>query len=513
MPAPVPVGKSYSDSAFVTFVVLAGLGFVLAVVAAAVGGAVEAVAVLAGFGGLFALLAVGRSGTIARNRRWITPTDDGFVLTDRRGEFHFTDEMVSDLATWPRVVYSNGVPKSHKRAGSFVITAGESSVTFAFEYTFPLNHTDPLGGMLERVFNKLIEGAKSSILGGGRLTGEGWALDRAQFVHAAEKEDLSVALRDVAAVDLFDGKVCVWRRGDAEAILRVPAGSPNALVMCRVLRELLPPADAEEEPADGLGRIVFERDQSIRGANLVAGVVMIGIGLLIGLALLVGALVQNAWVGVLIGLAICGGCVGGAVAIWKRRVNMFRCHAYGVARTTPKGVTKLQYRDVGTFTYSGVRQYVNGAYTGTTVTLRFEPLDENKGEPIVYSATFKNADDELENLREFISRVVAVHMLRRHKAKQVVRWTKNLVFHPEGLEVAKVGWFRGKGESNVIPYNQITAYNVTDGVFRLAFGGQKNWAVEEPVSQPNFFPGYILLMMLLHPPESAPAEAAPAAGE
>jgi hypothetical protein len=511
MPAPVPVGKSYSDSAFVTFVVLAVLGGVLAIVAAAAGGTTEAVAVIAGFGGLFALLAVGRSGTIARNRRSITPNDDGFILTDRRGEFHFTDEMVSDLATWPKVVYSNGVPKCHRRIGSFVITAGESSVTFDFEYTFPLNQPDPLGAMLERIFNKLLERAKASIQGGGRLAGDGWALDRNQFLYTVGKEGENLSVRDVAAVDVFDGKVCVWRKGDAEAVLRVPAGSPNALVMCRVLREMMPPSDAEAEPADGLGRIVFERDQSIRGANLVAGVILITIGLAIGLGLLAGGLVQGAWVGILIGLAIFAGCAAGAYAIWDNRVKMFRCHAYGVARTTRRGVTKLQYRDVGTFTYSGVRQYVNGAYTGTTVTLRFEPLEEDKGEPIVYSATFKNADDELENLREFISRVVAGHMLRRHKAGQVVRWTKNLVFRPAGLEASKVGWFRGKGESNVIPYNQISAVDISDGIFRLAFGGQRNWAVEEPVSQPNFFPGYVLLMMILHPPEPAPAETAPAA--
>src|SRR5436190_1984515 len=144
MPARVPVGKSYSDAAFVTFVVLAVLGVVLAVVAAAAGGKVEAVAVLAGFGGLFALLAIGR-------------------------------------------------------AGSIVITAGASSVTFAFEYTFPLNRPDPLGQMLERVFNKLVAAAKSSILGGGRLAGDGWALDRNQFHSAAGKEEAGVPVREVAA--------------------------------------------------------------------------------------------------------------------------------------------------------------------------------------------------------------------------------------------------------------------------------------------------------------------------
>src|SRR5205823_4900358 len=214
-----------------------------------------------------------------------------------------------------------------------------------------------------------------------------------------------------------------------------------------------------------------------------------------------------AWGAALVGLALWGASAGGVVYIWSRRVNVFRCHAHGVARTTPKGVTKLQYRDVGTFTYASTRHYVNGAYTGTQVRLSFEPLEEGRGEPIVYAATIKNADDELDNLREFISRVVAGHMLRRLQAGQVVRWTKNMVFRPEGLEVGKSGWFRGKGESSVIPYGQLTRYDVSDGVFRLAVGGQKNWSVQEPVSQPNFFPGFTLLMMILHPPEPTPADA------
>ena len=34
--------------------------------------------------------------------------------------------------------------------------------------------------------------------------------------------------------------------------------------------------------------------------------------------------------------------------------------------------------------------------------------------------------------------------------------------------------------------------------------------VEEPVSQPNFFPGFTLLMLILYPPaESPPTAAAP----
>jgi hypothetical protein len=36
-----------------------------------------------------------------------------------------------------------------------------------------------------------------------------------------------------------------------------------------------------------------------------------------------------------------------------------------------------------------------------------------------------------------------------------------------------------------------------------AVGGQKGWAVQEPVSQPNIFPGFTLLMIILHSPPAA----------
>src|SRR5205823_5736636 len=132
-------------------------------------------------------------------------------------------------------------------------------------------------------------------------------------VYAARKEDAHLPVREVAAVDIFDGKLCVWRKGEAEAVLRVPAGSPNALVMGRVLQQLMPPADAEGEPADGLGRIIFERDQSIRGGNRIAGIFTIALGVGIGLVLLTVAAQGRAWPTALIGMAFWAACAGGAV--------------------------------------------------------------------------------------------------------------------------------------------------------------------------------------------------------
>jgi hypothetical protein len=506
----VPVGKSYKDAAFVVLVVFAVLFTGLAVIVAIATRSAVGAGVVGGIAGLFTLLAVARGCVIARNRRWLSPTDTGFVLTDRRGDFEFTDEMVSDLATWAKTVYSNGLAKSRRRTGSFVITAGESAVTFAFEYTFPINRPDPLGAMIDRVFNKLVEKARADVLRGREIAGDGWALDKTELAFVRGREDVHLPVREVSAVDLTEGKVCVWRKGEAEAVLRIPAGTPNALVMGRVLQDLKPPGDTEGEPADGLGRIIFERNQSIKGAGRIAAgcgiLVLFLLGTLIAVAGIAGG---GGMIAFWVGLALVLGGIAGAVAVWNRRVKVFRCHAYGVARTTPKGVTKLLYKDIGSFTYSGVRQYVNGGYAGTTVNLRFEPLDEGRGEPLVYSATIKNSDDALDNLREFISRVVAGHMLRRLQAGQAVRWTKSLTFLPDGLSVGKGGWAKGRGGAGVIPYNRLRNFDITDGVFRLATGTGTEWVVEEPVSQPNFFPGFTLLMLILYPPQEArPAAAA-----
>ena len=507
----VSVGMSYSDTGFVVGVIIAVLGFGAALIAAALEAHPVALGILTAIGGIGFLLAFVRHLTISKNQRWITPTDTGFLLVDRRGEFEFTDEMVSDLATWAKLVYSNGHPSKNRRTGSFVITAGESSVTFQFAYNFPLNQPDPLGVMLDRVFKKLVTAAKDNLQRGGRVIGEGWYLDRSGLSFAAGKEDVSLPLGEITHIDMTDGRICLWRRGEGEAVLRVKASSPNALVMARVLQEILPKDRPEEDPANGLGRIIFERDQSIRGGNLVAGVSLIAVGFMVGLGLVVFGIMEQNFLG-FVGLAIMGGCVAGVVTLWNRRVNLFRCHAFGVAHTTPRGVTKLAYGSIGRFTYSGIRQYVNGSYTGTTVTMNFEPLEETDAEPIRYSATFQNADDELDNLRDFISRVIASHMLRRLQSGQTVLWTGRMRFLPDGLELTKSGWF-GKGESIHLPYNMIGQYDLTNGVFRISARDQAKWLIDEPVSQPNFFPGFVLLMMILHPPvetdesHSAPADA------
>lgn len=249
---------------------------------------------------------------------------------------------------------------------------------------------------------------------------------------------------------------------------------------------------------------MFRRVKSVRGGNTVAGVILVLIGLAIGAA--GGLLIErrpDAWLGYLVSL---GGLLAALIItlyMVRNRVNVYCFHAFGVSHTTPRGTKKLRYKDCGSFTYTC--GYI-GEFSGTVVNLKFEPREEGAGDKIVYTANIRNADDELYNLSESVSRVVAGHMHGRLKDGQPVRWTPSLRFRTDGLEYRKGGWFKEIGDvSEVIPFADLGVYEIRNGVFRLAVKGSKKWAVQEQVSQPNFYPGYVLLMMILNPPSAAPA--------
>ncbi|OWK42348.1 hypothetical protein [Fimbriiglobus ruber] len=507
----VSVGTSFGDAALIVLGFAAGVFAAIAVPVTVLVGPLPAA--LPGVPALLALVGfLLRYRYIARNRRWVTPTDDGFVLEDRRGTFEFTDNMVSDLAAWTKVRYHNGSPKARVRTGAFVLNVGELAGDFRFQYEFSLKADDPLGEMIERVFHKVFDRAKAEIAAGNPVAGEGWEFDRDGLHVTTVGREESFPLAAVTAVDVVDKKVVVWVARRAEPSVRVPAGSRNALVLHKLLNDDLtanPRPSADEESAGGLGRVIFERDKSIDTVTLVVGAVLAMVVPLIAIGLLLLGLNDPQGIPaklVIIGLAFVIAPPIMWVAAWFARVNVFRCHSLGVFHHTPRGEKWLKFQDIGTFTYKGTRNYTNGAYTGTTINMTFEPHDDVDAVRIHYSTNFKNADEELDNLRDFISRVIAGHMLNRLKKRKSVIWTSKMRFTDEGIEATKSGWLKSGGV-HLIPYGEIGDYRIDDGVFYLGVRGEKKWAVSEPVSQPNFFPGFVLMLMILNSPKGDAADA------
>jgi hypothetical protein len=89
-----------------------------------------------------------------------------------------------------------------------------------------------------------------------------------------------------------------------------------------------------------------------------------------------------------------------------------------------------------------------------------------------------------------------------------VTWTDGLRFLPEGLEYRAAG-FLGRKAPVVIPYSQISGYDLHQGMLWLWVAGRKKPAVKESTALPNFFPGYFFLMTLRRTASPLTADVAP----
>lgn len=501
MAARISIGSTYADAWYICCWVFGGLFLLIALIVAAAAQQLTPAAVLAGIGVLFFLFAVIRGMGIASRRRWLTSTRTGFVLEDRRGEFEFEDEAITDLGTWAKVRFSNGAPKGVTRTGALFVQADEFASRLEFQYEWGLNEEDPLGDFIERNLERLTKQATRAMEGGKEVSGDDWVLDKDGLTYADKGEDRTVPMAKLAAVDIVDGKVCVWRTGEPMPVVKVPAPSPNALVLYRVLTKRFEGRPQSESEDDGtLGRVIFERNKSLTTATLVMLFILSGVFTLIAIGLVVVGLTSRPREP---GMALAGGGVlvlSGLIVFASLfyRVNIFRCHALGVSRVTTRGEVSMRFKDVRIFTYSAVRNYYNGSYTGTVINLKFEAM---KGEKLTYSATFKNADDEIDNLREHVSRVIAEHMRKKLVDGKTVAWTDRVRFTPEGLEIAGKSGLFGKGDDLFIPYAKVADATLDAGNFALIAEGRKKPVYETLVSTPNFFPGYVLLILIRFTPD------------
>ncbi|MGL6097022.1 MAG: hypothetical protein ACRC7O_14660 [Fimbriiglobus sp.] len=448
-----------------------------------------------------------RGWMIGRAARWLTPADDGFVLEDRRGRFEFADTEITDLGTWANPRYSGGVPKAITRNCHLTLDADDSITAMEFTYEFPLDTDDPLTDFLNRNLDRLTEQADADVKAGRPFAGNGWLISRDGFAVQIGKTDEVHTIDDLSAVDVIDGNVSVWVGDRAEASIKLPAGSPNALILARLLGKIFdarPPRP--DDTGAGLGRILYQRDHS---THLL---VLVGVLAFCGLMALVGVLgtaasafekdPQAKPIVVFAVVALAG--PGFALLAVKTRRKVFRCHTRGVCLETTSRTRKLRYADVAAFTYSATRHYNHGIYTGTQISISFAPRPGADGDAIDYGVHLRNADAEIDNLRDHIARVVASAMLERLKGGSPVPWAAGAVFHPSGLEVPTPKTF-GRGEPRHFGYETLTGTDMQNGTFYLFAKGEPKSVFQASVSETNFFPGLTLLLMILSARNEVPA--------
>jgi hypothetical protein len=422
-----------------------------------------------------------------RSRLWVRDAGTGFDVISHQGQRHVADHDVLSMTLDRRRNYSSGILKSvTRRLVVWLPTEEAQPERLEMVNRIRNGSADPLARLIGRLGDRLFEQARQDMAAGRSVLGERWTLDGGEL-RVQDKTGVSACrVEEVAAVEVVDRHVCVWRNGEDLPLARVPAQSANADLLMRLLKERLADYPSETTPPEGsLGRIIFERRPDkgtvVILAILAAGAIPGGLFLLVAVP---GSLFLSM---LLIGLG--AACALGWV--YCRRA-VFRCHQLGVYRAGLTGARTLRFSDVEAVRYSALRTHNHGVYTGTMIVLDFEPAAQQKANRIRYSVTVRNADQQLETLRDQVARMIAERMARQLAAGQAVPWTTRLRFLKNGIEHQPRSLF-GRKQPVVIPYSDIRAFQLDRGQFYL-------WTMERPkpvlrqsAGVRNFFPGFWLL--------------------
>jgi hypothetical protein len=291
----------------------------------------------------------------------------------------------------------------------------------------------------------------------------------------------SVPVEGIGELGFHDGKFCVWEKGSEYATLKFAPAAANMLPIMELVRRRVAqrPPEESDKAAEGLGRLLFERRQSKVG----------------GLLLMI------------LSIPLC--LVGVGVLLFKYGKAMmggyFRCHERGVSQRDWRGEKRLLYTDVASFTYGATRMYVNGAYVGTTLSMKFLTEEPDELPPITYSTTVKNADDDLDALRDRIAAVVAQRLLTQYAETGVFQWGPALTVTRTGIRYRKGGFF-GKKDPEVLLFENYGTVGIAEGSFQLYAKDNKKPLFSCSISQPNFFPGLFAFLQLVDPGAEPSAE-------
>lgn len=326
---------------------------------------------------------------------------------------------------------------------------------------------------LAQVITRLLGEAEARIeqvvASGGIAKGVGLQLSQTSLRVGTEP----VPLEQITAAGLHGGRLCLWLDADAEPRYRLDPNLPNVLPIVQFVQKRLEEratgAGGANAEVAGLGRILFERRSSKA----------------VGILLIVAG-ITTIWLGVGILLILWG---------WHMLVFRFRCHERGVYRRGLFSRRELLYREVASFTFSATRQYYNGAYVGTSITMNFVPEAAPGAKPIGLSRSVRNADRDLDELREHVGRVLAVRLLARLEQGTEVPWGPDALLTPNAVRYRRPK-FIGKSDWTDLPYQEVAGTSINDGTLAVFAKGNEKPVLTMPVSAANFFPGYNLFCHL-----------------
>ncbi len=213
----------------------------------------------------------------------VQATETGFLIDDVRYPHELRDERVRGLAAHNDCHYVEQDLHSYTRRITIWFELADKIQEVATEHTLRLGEDDPLGGLFQRLLERLVAPGLASVKQGRVVDGDGWKLDKSGIAIESEVGKY-LLVAEISRVEWRDDELCVWRSGDVEAILRVPAGARNAHLLDRLLEDLVDELAAggsqtsvNEMESGDLGRMLHERRKRLGqfAVELIASAVVV----------------------------------------------------------------------------------------------------------------------------------------------------------------------------------------------------------------------------------------------
>jgi hypothetical protein len=253
---------------------------------------------------------------------------------------------------------------------------------------------------------------------------------------------------------------------------------------------------APTAPSD-FGPLLTTRERTKEQRNLIVGALIAG-----GLASLIMGAYFFTITGVKPSQSIVGG-LGGLVAaacFFGNIRRMFRSVSFyqgGLVDRLFSRVRTFRYADAVGMNYSLVRQYVNGIYAGTELTLRltmndgqvFNLCTRHKEQPKGLSITLipKNktfeGEDEMDVIKDLIASYVAERLGHELAKGGPVGWCRDLRLNTQGVMPLS-----GKAKGTLVIWREITGVKFERGAFFLTARGENQPFVCTPCAGYNFYP-------------------------
>lgn len=178
--------------------------------------------------------------------------------------------------------------------------------------------------------------------------------------------------------------------------------------------------------------------------------------------------------------------------------GMFRTvgfHEAGVVETLLGRRREMLYADVARMSYAVTRQYYNGVYTGTTLSIGLRTAD---GRKLGYAGRYKEkpkgwamtvfgrkfeASDELDLVRDVIAAHVAGRMTDAILRGEPVEWPSNATISATGITP-----LRGRRKGQTLPWSQFAGMSMDKGVLHLFAHGDKKPFLDVVAGAWNVFP-------------------------